>query len=100
MSTLSRTEFSTPCFLNNSANFNKISFLNSGEVLDQIPLLKAFLDTLTAKSTSLELHFATEHSTSPVAGFIVSNLPPSIASTYLPPIKALPSNLIFDAIVL
>ena len=35
------------------ANFSKTSFLNSGDVLDQTPLLKAFLETLTARSTSL-----------------------------------------------
>ena len=39
------TEFSTPCSLNNSANFSKTSFLNSGDVLDQTPLLNAFLET-------------------------------------------------------
>ena len=60
VSTHSRTEFSSPVCLNNSANFNKISFLNSGDVLDQTPLLKAFLEALTARSTSLWLHFATE----------------------------------------
>ena len=32
------------------------------------------------------------------AGFIFSNFSPSIASTYLPSIKALPSNLILLAI--
>ena len=48
-------------FLNNSANLSKISFLNSGDVLDQTPLLNAFLETFTAKSTSFELHFATLH---------------------------------------
>jgi hypothetical protein len=37
---------------------------------------------------------------SPVAGFIVSNFFPSMALTYLPLIKALPSNLIFVAIAL
>ena len=58
----SRTEFSTPSLLNNSANFKRISFLNSGEVLDQTPLLNAFLETLTAKSTSLLLNFDTEQS--------------------------------------
>ena len=35
------------------ANFSKISFLYSGAVFDQTPLSKAFLETLTAKSTSL-----------------------------------------------
>ena len=49
----SKTEFSSPCFLSSLANFNKTSFLCSGELLDQTPLLKAFLETLTAKSTSL-----------------------------------------------
>ena len=98
VSTLSRTEFSTPFFLNNSANLSKISFLNSGEVLDHTPLLKAFLETFTAKSTSFELHFATAQRTSPVAGFIVSNLFPSIESTYLPFINARPSNFSLEAI--
>jgi hypothetical protein len=60
--------------------------------------LKAFLETLTARSTSLWLHFETVQSFSPVAGFIFSNFSPSIASTYLPSIKALPSNFILLAI--
>ena len=53
VSTHSKTEFSSPYFRSNSANFNKTSFLCSGELLDQTPLLKAFLETLTARSTSL-----------------------------------------------
>ena len=88
VSTHSKTEFSSPCFLSNSANFNKTSFLCSGELLDQTPLLKTFLETLTAKSTSLWLHFATVQSFCPVAGFIVSNFFPSIAFTYFPLINA------------
>merc|ERR1711938_188037 len=58
---------SIPCVLSNSANFSKTSFLNSGDVLDHTPLLKAFLETFTARSTSFELHFATLHKVSPVA---------------------------------
>ena len=84
VSTLSSTEFSIPVSLSNSANFNKTSLRCSGEVLDHTPLLKAFLETLTARSTSLWLHFATVQSFSPVAGFMVSNFLPSIAFTYLP----------------
>ncbi len=52
-STHSNTEFSSPFFLNNSANFNKTSFLCSGVVRDHTPLLNAFLEALTARSTSL-----------------------------------------------
>ncbi len=100
VSTHSSTEFTSPCFLSSSANLNKTSFLCSGELLDQTPLLKTFLETLTARSTSLWLHLATVQSFSPVAGFIVSNFFPSIAFTYLPLIKALPSNFNFFAIAL
>ena len=53
VSTHSNTEFSFPCFLNNSANLSKTSFLCSGVDLDQTPLSKAFLETFTARSTSL-----------------------------------------------
>ena len=67
---------------------------------EDTPLFNAFLETFTARSTSFELHFATLHKVSPVAGLIVSNFSPSIASTYLPFMNALPSNFILDAIVL
>ena len=94
VSTHSSTEFSTPCFLNNSANLSKVSFLCSGAVFDQIPFSKVFLATLTAKSTSFWLHFATEQSVSPVAGFIFSNFCPSTASTYF--LSSLVSTLVLD----
>ena len=39
-------------FSNKSANFNIIFFLKLGSDFDQLPFSNAFLDTLTAKSTS------------------------------------------------
>src|SRR5215469_16047349 len=57
-------------------------------VRDQTPVWKARRAFCTARSTSSFLQAAILTNTSPVAGLIVSKVPPAIAGAALPPITA------------
>jgi hypothetical protein len=84
LSRLSRTASSLRCARTRPASRSKTCLRSSGAARDQMPSSKTLRAAATARSTSAAVACATAASTAPVAGLIVSNLPPSEASVKAP----------------